>query len=95
MRLGKMKTKVEILPGTIIHGTMRNEDLIPAFRRELSRIDALAEASIVPADDPDSEDGHEELIELFDVLDRYSPEGHYFGAHPGDGSDFGFWPFEE
>lgn len=93
--LAKMKAKVEIIPGTVIHGTMRNDDLIPAFRRELERIDALAEASIVPADDPESDDGQEELTELFAALDRYAPEGHYFGAHSGDGSDYGFWTFED
>lgn len=93
--LPKMSAKVQILPGTIIHGTMRNADLIPAFRRELERIDAIAEGAIVPAEDPDSDDGCEELNELFDVLDRYAPEGMYFGAHPGDGSDFGFWPIED
>ena len=93
--LPKMPAKVEILPGTIIHGTMRPEDLIPAFRAELERIDAIAEGSIVPADDPESDDGQEELIELFDALDRYAPEGMYFGAHPGDGADYGFWPIEE
>lgn len=90
-----MPAKVKIIPGTIIHGTMRNADLIPAFRRELERIDALAEGAIVPADDPESDDGQEELTELFDALDRYAPPGHYFGAHPGDGSDYGFWPFED
>ena len=93
--LSKMPAKVEIIPGTLIHGTLRTEDLIEAFRAELSRIDSIAEAAIVPADDPESEDAQYELDELFEVLDRYAPEGYYFGAHEGDGSDFGFWPIEE
>ncbi len=34
------------------------------------------------------------LETLTDLLDAYAPPGHYFGTHPGDGSDFGFWPNE-
>lgn len=31
------------------------------------------------------------LEALFPALESLAPPGHYFGVHPGDGSDFGFW----
>ena len=39
----------------------------------------------------DSEDAAALLENLFDILHEAAPEGCYFGAHPGDGSDFGWW----
>lgn len=96
--------------GSIIHGTHRAQDLIPAFLTALSVHDPAAYAQLVanggtvPAyvqdegDDSewwDSEDCAWLLEQLFDSLDDAAPEGYYFGAHPGDGSDFGFWEIED
>lgn len=33
--------------------------------------------------------------ELWIVMNMYSPVGYYFGANIGDGSDYGFWEYEE
>lgn len=33
--------------------------------------------------------------ELVPLLEEYVPDGMYFGAHPGDGSDYGFWRNED
>ena len=42
----------------------------------------------------ESEDAVWDMEWLFDTLDSYSPEGCYFGSHPGDGADFGWWEHE-
>ena len=34
------------------------------------------------------------IDELFDVINEASPDGYVFSAHPGNGSDFGFWNIE-
>ena len=31
---------------------------------------------------------------LWDYMNQIAPDGFYFGAHPGDGSDYGFWELE-
>jgi hypothetical protein len=42
----------------------------------------------------ESEDAFYLLEDLFDILDHHAPNGYYFGAHPGDASDFGYWANE-
>lgn len=98
--------------GTVIAGTMRPQDLIPAFLIELSCHDKAA-AEAISAQIPhggllregmimffdghpwwDSEEAGEVLSELFDALEEHAPAGHYFGAHWGDGADYGYWPNE-
>lgn len=37
------------------------------------------------------EDAISLLESLFGTLDNYAPEDYCFGAHPGDGSDYGYW----
>lgn len=82
--------------GTVIHGTLRTRDLIEAFGRELLRINPKCNCEYVQAlvDNPESGDEFD-LENLFDTLNYIAPEGYYFGAHEGDGSDFGFWQCEE
>lgn len=91
-------------PGSVSHGTLRTQDLLEAFTAELKRLrpehKLLAEAerriaafSVVPLFPADDEDASWLVIEgLMDALNECAPDGHYFGAHEGDGSDFGFWP---
>lgn len=97
--------------GSIISGTMEEEDLIPTFMDELECLDPKAAKRIEEnpenapyfsegEDDVYTEDEYRDCMhwlidELFEVLDEYAPPFCYFGAHPGDGADYGFWPSEE
>lgn len=96
--------------GSVIHGTHRPQDLIPAFLSMLRRVNpegyiqlATGPFGAVPAyvqDEGDSsewwdsEDAALLLEGLFERLNESCGPHHYFGAHPGDGSDFGFWEYE-
>lgn len=101
--------------GTIIHGTLRPEDLIPAFldalqERDKAEADKLRDrySEVIAAVDRGELDhldrqGHSLMEQvdwllnedLYYALNDLAPEGTRFGAHEGDGSDFGFWPIEE
>ena len=95
-----MKTQFEL--GTVIHATMRPQDLVPAFLDKLHSLEPETHARLLTDfrcialsdDDPwwDSEDCAHFLNEdLFDALNNCAPDYVYFGSHEGDGSDFGFW----
>jgi len=99
--------------GTLIHGTLLECDLIPAFLDALQQFDPKAAETIIDefgrsfidrlskADGLDypsvgEMDRRGWLMEaLLDALDTVGPDGTYFGTHPGDGSDFGWWATDE
>ena len=97
-----MKTTIEL--GSI--SSVRTQDLLDAFRDECHRLgllnaqgDAAVDLAIKGLCDekPTAEAldyADAVLAELTDKLESAAPEGTYFGAHWGDGSDFGFWPEE-
>lgn len=96
---------------SLSHGTMRNEDLLQSFASALEgamaaegvkhpRFVCLVEDAYNYADDDtnldaDSEEAGEVVNELFDALNWYAPEKCTFGAHEGDGCDYGFWQMDE
>lgn len=97
--------------GSISHGTLRSQDLLKSFADELERLDeddkkypALVKTARGLLDMTDengdltdlAEDAAPEVIdELHEALNWFAPEGYYFGAHDGDGSDYGFWVYED
>ena len=100
---------VKINLGTLIQGTLRNEDVLQAFSDELYRLAGGTGEGDQPQGkineamdllDNASEEKFEEfaselVTELKDALNEYAPDGYYFGSIEGDGADFGFWQDEE
>ena len=112
--------------GSVSHGTLRNEDLLPAFMDALENQPRLSQEhrSLLKnlkkelrwADEADTflrdyvgneeadvtsryfETEHvNEMVNetLSDALNSYAPPYFYFGTHPGDGADYGFWLIED
>lgn len=90
--------------GSISHGTMRPEDLIPAFAHELRRLRGALPGKLYNAIramdacalDADREEFADDILnDLFEYLNEYAPPCGYFGSHPGDGADYGFWLHED
>ena len=101
----RTQNRLHAVPGeSISHSTMRTQDLIPAFMdvvrdtpEYVQVMNAIPAHAMVDkeADRWNSDDAAGLLESLFNTLDSYSPKGYYFGAHPGDGSDYGFWKMDK
>lgn len=101
-----MTTLITAPTGSISHGTMRPEDLIPCFTDELKHlysiqpkgfydeyiIQLVGEAEEIS--DYDSNEALYILDRLFASLNEFAPDECYFGSHEGDGSDYGFWSID-
>ena len=84
--------------GTVSDGTLRPEDLVPVFADEYVRLGGNAgkvRSFYKHVKEYHMDNLQWDLEELFDLLNGLAPEGYYFGAHEGDGADFGFWKTEE
>jgi hypothetical protein len=91
--------------GSISSGTMRNEDLIPDFLWELEHlakrnhnklhltlVEEIQNRIDTIEDYFDTEEASYDLNDdLFEALNEYAKPFCYFGSHPGDGAEFGFW----
>lgn len=91
--------------GSISHGTLREEDLVPTFLSTLGDLD-IERASALKEQYADAIEHLEQGLEpspddldwlmeaLFDALNAVAPAGYTFVANEGDGTDFGFWQVE-
>lgn len=80
----------EYINTSLSHATMREEDVFDAIKY-------LLPPGISEQWDDASDDDKAYILweEAFNFLNNIAPRGCYFGSHPGDGSDYGFWECDE
>jgi hypothetical protein len=91
-----MTTTQPFTLGSVSTGTLRAEDLLPAFANALADLEGNRNRPLIVAADGEidyeSERASFLLGDMQDALEVSCPPFVFFGAHPGDGADFGFWP---
>jgi hypothetical protein len=97
-------------PWIVSSDTLRSEDLLPRFwqaaetvaviRQEPIPGSLLEPLTLLVGEDSRETDWNDDLadqtlVDLFDLLQDWSPTGFGFGASEGDGACFGFWITED
>jgi hypothetical protein len=84
---------------SLSHATMRPEDLIPSFLdflREIKGMDVDVDNCAAAMIEEASHEQTEDLLEdIYNLLNAIAPDHCIFGAHEGNGSDYGFWTDED
>ena len=88
--------------GTLIEGTLKDKEILEAILEAMvntPEYEQLMMSStcvnwLEPFSDPTitTEQAAEFTDEMFSRMETYAPEGFYFGMHPDDGADLGYWP---
>ena len=90
--------------GTIIEGTLKDSDIGPAclawlkehaseaYQMVTSTFSDIYDLSLSEVDESfwNTDEGWFLHEVVFPTMHEQVPDGYYFGAHPGDGSDIGF-----
>jgi hypothetical protein len=89
-------TTTSLSLGSYSHGTMNAGSLIQRFLPAAHEVAPDKAVHLQTAYErlcaEDNDEGTEDLLdELFDLLNAHCPPYTYFGAHEGDGSDYGVW----
>lgn len=85
--------------GSISEGTLDPEDLAGAFgsaledlyRQSGEKMPPHVKKLITESEEADADDLPDINEELMQELEHFAPPYGYFGTHPGDAADFGFW----
>ena len=89
---------------TVSHGTLQEHDIVSAIEDLIQTeklyghvIDSELQDLISQWYKEPSEEHRSDILNesIFNRLNEIAPDRCYFGAHPGDGSDLGFWEFDD
>jgi len=86
---------------SLSHATMIEEDIVEAIQAALKGVlDEDHDLWVSIEEFWDAEKGSEDRTvllneDIWEAMNEIAPKGTSFGSHPGDGSDFGFWTWDE
>jgi hypothetical protein len=87
---------------SLSHGTMKTVELVTSFMDFLSDVHDECDIYSEFVDIQEQVENAQDLDDLehilnediWNLLNKIAPDGCYFGGHPGDGIDYGFWEKE-